>query len=63
MPTRRDFLSTVLGSSLCFWTALSSTDVVAAPNPKTETPLVEVPSRWWKSLPNGKVQCFLCPFT
>ncbi len=63
---RREFLGRLFRWGVGGWASLGGLTVShAAParrGSQSET-LKEVPQRWWKGYPDGKVQCFLCPFT
>lgn len=63
---RREFLCSLFRYSVGTLAALNGLTVCqAAPARRNRLPptLVEVPQRWWRNSPDGKVQCFLCPFT
>lgn len=55
---RRDFLCALGKVALGTWMGLLEPGAAWAQAAFRR----EMDRRWWKGLPNGRVQCFLCPF-
>ncbi|MCS7187747.1 MAG: hypothetical protein RMK89_12455 [Armatimonadota bacterium] len=65
MESRRKFLKVLVSGSAGFWITSRFCPIASAQTrfKNLSTPLVEIPNRWWKPLPNNRLQCFICPFT